>query len=285
MAAVTSISDLISLLTGGGAVAAEHLPFFKVDRTQAGAAPTAPVAGRFTSLWGYAGSPSGADVAGTIPSAAAQLTRSTTGALKQANPGGGRQKWLVGVEFMESVVGAAMMYDRVAQCGGLDGTLTTVQTISGGLTPGRYTSGDGIQMFVEIYTALGATATTIAATYTNQAGTGSRVTPAVTIGGTGWNEVGRMIPLPLQAGDTGVQSVQSVQLAASTLTAGNFGVTLVREITPLFAAQIGTGFPRDLISGLPGICEILTDACLAMAYMSSGVTVPQFYGQIHTVEK
>jgi hypothetical protein len=67
---------------------------------------------------------------------------------------------------------------------------------------------------------------------------------AVTFGGTGYNEVGRMIMLPLQAaGDTGVQSIQSVTLAASTLTAGSFGATMAHPIAAIPINTSAAGSP------------------------------------------
>lgn len=289
MAAIASFSDLANRLSGGNNGNPEHLSFFKLDRLQNGSAPVASVNGRITSLWGYAGAPGGVDVAvGNSPGAAAVPTQATNGALKQANPGGGRQKWLVGLESVGSAVGSLTLYDRLLHCGSLDGTSTAAQTVGGTLT--RYTDGIGNTLFVEIYGALGATATTITASYTNQAGTSGRTTVAVTIGGAGYSEVGRMIALPLQAGDTGVQAVASATLAATTgasgLTTGNggFGITIAHVFLWNGMAQPGAGFPRDMITGLPQFPEIKTDAALAFAWLAGGTGVPQVFGMLHSVE-
>lgn len=284
MTALTSLSDIVNRVTGGNSGTPEHAWFSKLDRTQAGVAAAATVVGRFTSLWGYAGYPAGVDVVGSIPSTTpSNPTNSTSGALKQANPGGSRQKWLLGVEALANQVGTLLVYDRLMQMGGLDGTVTTAQTITGGTTS-RYTGGDGNELFVEIYTALGATPTTIIASYTNEAGTASRTSVATAIGGTGWNEQHRMIQLPLQAGDKGVRSVQSVTLAASTGTAGNFGVTIVHPLCIDNISQAAAGFPRDLITGLPTLPEVLTNAAIAFAWHAGSTTFPQIYGALHMIE-
>lgn len=282
MTALANLSDIINRRTGGNSGTPEDINFFRLDRLQGGTAPVAMVAGRFTSLWGYAGTPSGVDVSTPPSGTPSNPTNSTDGALKQANPGGGRQKWLLGLDAVASQVGALLVYDRLLQMGGLSGTSTSAQTVGGTLS--RYTSGDGNAIFAEIYTALGATATTITASYTNQAGTTGRTTVATTIGGTGWNEVGRLVALPLQAGDTGVRAVATVTLAASTLTAGNFGVTIAHPLAWDAASQIATGFARDFITGLPALPEIVTNAALALAWLSGATAAPQIFGATHTVE-
>ena len=119
------------------------------------------------------------------------------------------------------------------------------------------------------------TATTITASYTNQAGVSGRTTKPVAIGGTGNREGERMLPLPLQDGDTGVQAVASVTLAASTVTAGSFGVTVVKPIGLGIIPAAGAGYWRDYVSGLPGLPKIDTDACLALAFLANSTTAPQ----------
>lgn len=282
MTALTNLSDIVNRVTGGNSGTPEHLWFSKLDRLQGGAAPVAMVAGRLTSLWGYAGTPAGVDVSTPPTTTPSNPTNATNGALKQANPGGARQKWLLGIEAIASQIGALILYDRLLQMGGLDGTVTTAQTVGGTLS--RYTGGDGNAIWLEIYTALGATATTVTASYTNQAGTTGRTTTAVTIGGTGWNEAGRLIHLPLQAGDTGVRAVASVTLAATTATAGNFGVTIAHPLATVGAPQAGPAWARDMITGLPQLPEIVTNAALALAWLAGATAAPQIYGALHSVE-
>ena len=81
--------------------------------------------------------------------------------------------------------------------------------------------------------------------------------------------------LPLQDGDIGVQEIASVTLAASTGTAGNFGVTLAKPIGLGIAPAAGTGFWRDYVTGLPGLPKIDTNACIALAFMANSTTAPQ----------
>ena len=249
----------------------------------AGAAATAPIAGRAASLWTYDGQPA----AGATPTTAAICDNTTNGGLKQADPGGGRQKFLYSAWATGLVAGTLVLYDRILHIGGLSGTTTTAQNVqtstpSPALT--RHTDGLGNIAFIEIYTIIGTTATTVTMNYVDQDGNTGVTSPAVPIGGTGFREVTRAIFLPLASGDTGIQAVESVDLLATTGTAGNFGVTIGHPI-----AYVGIGTPggagwRDFSTGLPGIPEIETDACLAFLWLPNTTTAPEVFGALSMVE-
>jgi hypothetical protein len=259
MAELVSISDIINRATGG-AGAFENLFFFKDARIAAAAAVTTTI-GFWNSLWQYNGHPAG----GAVPTTAAVPTRATTGSLFQANPGGGRQKWITGIAGTCATYGTLVLYDRLLHNGGL--------------------SGNGNQIWLEIYTQIGNTQTTVTASYTNQAGVAGRTTTARLIGGASYREAQRVLQLPLQAGDTGVQSVESVTLAATTGTAGDFGVVIAHPLITAAFDEVGVGALRDTISAVPGPVEIVTDACLSMfwqAAVSSGSI--NLFASLHSVE-
>lgn len=278
MSALTDLSDIINRVTGGNGGMPEHLFFFK-DARVAGAAASATVAGRMTSLWQYAGQPSH----GAVPAAATVPTNTTDGSLKQLNPAGGTQKWLLGMTASASAAGTLHLFDRLLHNGGLSATVTTAQAVGGTLT--RNTGGVGNQIWVEIYTLIGTTATTITASYTNQSGVAGQVTQPTAFGGTGLREAQRLIQLPLASGDTGVQSVQSVTVLATTGTAGGFGVNIMKPITINPLGIAGCGSVRDNIAGLPGIIEIDTGACLSLAWFAGASVAPQVFGSLHMIEK
>jgi hypothetical protein len=128
---------------------------------------------------------------------------------------------------------------------------------------------------LSIYAAVGTTATTVTASYTNQDNTSGRTTPAVVFGGTGFNAAGRMILLPLQEGDSGVRQVASVTIAASTGTAGNFGVVLFRPLLAICVSDSSAVAPiASLINGCScgGAPTILNDACLFLLNVSTGTS-------------
>lgn len=162
--------------------------------------------------------------------------------------------------------------DLLNVSGGLSGIVTTEQTTNlptAALT--RHTGGDGVFIGLVVYTTPGSTATTVTVRYTNQAGTANRVSTATSFGGTSFREVGRVIQVPLAAGDTGVRSVEGVTLAATTGTAGNFGVCLFKPLAT-FCLENTTGtMPIDAVSsgGLVGsMAEFDDDACLTFMAMS-----------------
>lgn len=279
MTAFADISEVINRMTGGNSGTPENL-FLWVDNRIDAAAASATVAGKWSSLWRYNKTRGGS---GAVPGAAAVPDNITRGGLLHTDPSGGREKWLLGNGIVGAVAGGMLLYDRLLQNGGLSGTVTTAQTVGGTLT--RNTGGEGNQIWAEIYTIIGTTATTITASYTNQAGTSGRTTKAVSIGGTGNREAERMLPLPLQDGDTGVQAVASVTLAASTLTAGSFGITIAKPIGLGIIPAAGSGYWRDYVAGLPGLPEIDTDACLALAFMANSTTAPQLMFAVGMAER
>lgn len=174
-----------------------------------------------------------------------------------------------------------MLYDRLLHIGGLNGTITTAQTVGGTLT--RYTNGIGNRIAIEVYTQIGATTTSVTAEYTDQDGNAAQVTPAIVIGNTGFREAERMLWFPLAAGDYGVQAVANVDLLATTGTAGDFGVTVVHPLGYAEVTQAGLGAWRSFIDG-QGIVEIETNACLALTFCAGGTGLIELMGALSMVE-
>ncbi|MFN9913366.1 MAG: hypothetical protein ACK53L_12320 [Pirellulaceae bacterium] len=235
-----------------------------------GAVGSAVTAGRLFDYWQPQAIP------GVAPTTAVVPTSTTTGALGQQNAPSGKQLSILGGHFTGTALCNYIVCDRLSHQGGLSGIVTTAQTTNlptAALT--RYTSGDGVMLGVTIYTQIGTTGTTITATYTNQSGVGSRVTPTVIFGGTGFREPNRLLLLPLESGDSGVQSVESVTVAGTTGTAGNFGVTLFKPLYVLCNDQASTvlssaGFISGQNAG--GVAKVENDACLFFALISSSST-------------
>jgi hypothetical protein len=236
---------------------------------------TTTIAGRLYDMW-RTSAPQGA-----VPTAAAVPTNTTLGALGQLNPSSG-QLTIVGARWSALNPGVYLICDRVSHTGGLVGNVNTVQNSTSNPTNlptaalTRSTDGVGVMAAVTIYTQIGTTSSTVTATYTNQAGTGSRVSPTVVIGNTGFREANRAILLPLQEGDTGVRSVQSIQLtgASGTGTAGVIGITLFK---PLYAVLVdaasGVLSAGGLLTGNTGggAPAIPDGACLFPLCISAGL--------------
>jgi hypothetical protein len=234
------------------------------------------------SMWQFEGEPAHGDVP---PTTYRNPDRTNSGGIFQTDPAAGLQKWLTSVCLGGAYAGRVVLYDRLLDISGLSGTTGgSAQNINGGSAAtltrhyrdagGQGNTDDGNELFLEIYTQIGATGTTVQAAYTDSAGA-SKNTVAVTLGGTSFREVQRCIRLPLDnAGAPGVQSVTSVTLAATTGTAGNFGLVVAHR---LLEFEIGAQSMPELWSGVDGsFLEILPGACLAFTYETATASTATF---------
>lgn len=230
-------------------------------------ASLATIAGRTYDTW------TTAPPVGTAPgTTASNPTSATAGALGPFQNAGSGLDWrIVSSRFSALSPGVYIVCDRLGHVGGLSGIVTTSQTAQASV--GSRADGYGCWIAVTIYTQIGTTATTISATYQDVA-VNSFSTPLVAFGGTGFREAGRTILLPLDptATDSGVTNVSSVTVTASTGTAGNFGVAVIK---PLFAILVpdtsGVASAAGFISGSScgGIPVIPDDACLFVMPIST----------------
>lgn len=244
------------------------------------------VAGFLYSGWLAGGQPA----AGATPGAAATVTQATTGALGRfVNAGGSKTNRLLELQFYSGSSGCDILYDRLAHMGGLSGTVATptAQTVNVDIATaaaaGRCAAdGSDVEWFLEWYTATGSTGVTATITYTNQAGTAGRTT-TVTLPAS--VPASRLIPITvLAAGDTSIQSIQSVTLSATTGTAGNFGVTAAKRICH---TNYNFLFINAGANGMPGGCmdylgmklpKIPDDACLWFVHFATTTSIGIRYG-------
>lgn len=284
---ILDVSDLINLGTGGGSGTPEQVNFYKSGLSAGAAIAPAPIVGRLHSMWRWDSTPGAATA---TPTTAVVTTNATDGALKQSTAGSGKKKRLTGVVACGLVAGTLVIYDRLVQHGGMSGNTATAQTtnLTGATTPTltRHTSGVGVEIWLEIYTSIGSTGTTITCNYTDQAAAAS-TTQACTFGATNALENHRLLPLTLASGDTGVQTVTNADLLAATLTAGNFGITLAYPLVSLPLPSPGVGALFAPLLGPAGPIDLGTtsDACLALAWFANSVTPPQVFGSAYFLEK
>lgn len=154
-----------------------------------------------------------------------------------------------------------------------------------GLLP-RYTNGAGVQaiIFNSNATALGAATPNMSLGYTNSQGVASRATPTVLPVGktgatnshiiyTGATGAGKYnYQMPLQSGDAGIQSIETIQNSVSYVS-GEYTVALIKEITRIPLTTIGVAGERDLVNQLPSLPRIYDGAALYWIY-GSGTTTP-----------
>ncbi len=146
------------------------------------------------------------------------------------------------------------------------------QTLDNTLSLTRYTGGDGVQiMAVEVASQIGGAQFYV--TYTNQSGVSDRVTKTVprntqtvngTIISTASATAGAAGPfLPLQAGDSGVRSIQSVTF----LGGGDVGLITLVLVKPLAyhaVTEITAPAERDFAIDFPSMPRVYDDAYLNM---------------------
>lgn len=149
----------------------------------------------------------------------------------------------------------------------------------------RYTDGAGVQAFFvnSNATALGAATPNLSIGYTNSTDTASRATPTVLpIGktaaanglilysGTGAGKYGPF--MPLQAGDSGISSIQTIQNSTSYVS-GEYAVVLCKPLLTLPITTQGVAAERDLVNQVPSLPRIYDGACLTWL-MYSGAATP-----------
>lgn len=295
MAEFADLSEVLNRLSGGNSGNPETLFVHKTtERHSSGTSFTSQNGKIFSGWMSDGGSPGG----GAAPGAVAVPTSTTKGAIPFTNASGGREKRLLAAMFAYGPVAAVgsdaitdiILYDRLLHCSNLSGTTTGAQNVQSGsgVVLTRHTGGVGNEIWIEIYgTAIGATPQTVTCSYTNQAGTSGRTTQTIPIGAaTSANSIKAILEtvrVPLQAGDTGVQSVETLTLSGSTGTAGVMGVTIANRITNI---PIHDGVGRcDFTYGDSGTYMIEDNACLALLWRPSSGTQPSIMGVLATAER
>ena len=226
------------------------------------------------SLWASSGIP----VAGTNTTSGKAngrvCTSATTGAMPYGNPTAPATMhlldWWVWTWTSSFGAGHLILVDRIADCqiahneasGNFTG-LDATSRLNAATAPGS-----GAMIWLEVTSGLSAGSNTLNFTYTNQLGTGSRVTPNFsTVASTAAqkNPCGSVLWLPLQSGDTGVRSIESVTLVGGTAT-GNINVCLVR---PLATLPVGDSqlVAEDFSRRLPNLERLFDSSCLSFIWV------------------
>lgn len=158
-------------------------------------------------------------------------------------------------------------------------TTTGNQTLNNTVTLPRYTTGAGVRAYLVARATMGAGTPTIQMSYTNQAGVAGKTIPvtvtAVTTAVSGHivnsdptaNHYGAF--LPLAAGDSGIRSIQSINLSA-TMTSGSLALVLCRPLTSLPITVLGVQSERNLLNQLPSMPQIVDGANLNFLMFTGG---------------
>ena len=234
-------------------------------------------AGQFHSLWRATGQPGQA----AIPAAAAVCNNALTGALnfaQQTSPATTYGTWANAMCSNNATT--LEIHDRLMHMGGLSGTSTGSQTVNLDLNANLGSDnisarkGDAnfsdVQWWMEWYTDTGGTAVTatVGVTYND----GTTGTLSVALAAT--RRASLMIPLngfiPAAAAGKYIRAIDTVQLSATTGSAGSFGFTATRPrmTMPLSLANKMETFDWAAL-GLP---EIFNSSCLMILQVASTTT-------------
>ena len=291
--AIQSIDNLINSISAGKTTR------FDWNKITGGAAYTA---GRWYEMLSLAGSP----VATAFPGTALTWVPCTESTGDGTNafgiPHGGNVstdlKHLLNMAAWgtaaTSVPSTLMLVDVQGYYPGINMNSNTSQTLLG--TPSlRYTNGVGLRAFLAVRATTGATAHNLSMSYTNQAGTSGRtlpvtvactasaIVPHITHSGTAANNYGPF--LPLAQGDTGIQSVQSVQLSAASGTASTSALVIVKPLAQITIGVAALMTEKDLLNQIPSMPQIKDGACLGWLLGAGAATAASttFAGQTEFV--
>ena len=284
MAGFTSTDDMINRISAEG-------KFYRADWNKNTFTTTAQTAGLWYSLFRGAGNPGADTILGTGTNLAFQAltdtTANATGILHGGNVGGGTgYKHILNAAAQTAAATTAPCVLMLVDLHGFypitTVTTTGAQTLNNTVTLPRYTTGAGVQAFLTPSTVMGAATPNITLGYTNSAATAGRATPAtlpicntaaavtsIVYSGTGSGKYGPFIPQA--AGDSGIRSVQSINLSASYVS-GVLNLVLCKPLLTLPITTLGVTAERDLVNQLMSMPAVYDGACLSWLMLAGAAT-------------
>jgi hypothetical protein len=171
-----------------------------------------------------------------------------------------------------------VMCDYLGYVPFVDQSITDPQTVTG-TTITRYTSGAGVQMMMVMVAPQTGSRASFNITYTNSEGVAGRVTPLVTSNNTALVNgsivtsasalAGTCGPfIPLQSGDSGVRSIQSIAFTATDV--GLCSLVMVKPLANLHLYDITAPSETDLLVDQAIAPAIQDDAYLNFICLPNG---------------
>jgi len=284
MAGFTSQDNMINEISTNG-------KFYRADWQKSTFATTAHTAGLWYSLFRGGGNPAADTILGTGTNLAFQAlkddTTNATGIPHGGDVGGGTgYKHLLNAAAQTAAATTApcvlMLVDLLGFYPITTVTTTTAQTLNNTVTLPRYTGGAGVQAFLTPSTVMGAATPNLSIGYTNSANTASRATPttlpigntaaavtSIVYSGTGSGKYGPF--MPLQAGDAGIRSVQTVTISSSYVS-GVLNLVLCKPLMTLPITTLGVTAERDLVNQFMSMPKVYDEACLAWLMLAGAAT-------------
>ncbi len=237
------------------------------------------VASTWFSVFDLAGNPGAGVLAGTSTAAGVVPTDATAGCPVINAFTGSNTGYLEAIDFGSTVACRLRLYDMLFKAGAYAFnaavTLAAQPSFSSRVTLNGSADYKGVQIWLETVTAFTGLQS-IAVTYTNQDGTAGRTTGTIATGVA--PTVGRLLQLPLQAGDTGVQKIESV--TSTVATVGTFNVLLLRR---LWSARVKIANDGDTHGpDKTGMTVLFADSALYMmiAPDSTATGIPEISASI-----
>jgi hypothetical protein len=249
------------------AASKQRIPFVKTaSRTSVAIIPF--------SVFDLAGNPGAGTLAGTTTTAGVVPTDATPGCPLINAFSGTNVGYLTRVEWYNSVLSHMFLYDMLWKGGAYAFTAGTTNLTGQPAISGRCPDypgsgsvfGNGNEIWVEVSTAFSTgTAWQIQVTYTNSAGTGGRTSIISAAQNAAALTQGKMFQLALQAGDSGVQKIDTVVVTngGTAMTAGAVNVLIMRRLWSNRVTIANSGGIDDIFKvGAPVIYD--TSALIAV---------------------
>lgn len=271
--AVRSVRDLVEAELDGRLRVTEWVKNVNQITTQ----------GIWYDLTGSSGNPRAKQWFDAAPLTAQQIKQSTDGGIFHGSAvgGDGFAKFLrqmrVGCATATPLPMALKVMDYLLYYPSIEDGNTDPQTMDNTLPLPRYADGAGVQMMaVTISSRTGGQ--TFNVTYTNSDGVAGRVTPNVTqnaVAAPGSittasrnTQSGGNPFIPLQDGDTGVRSVESVQMNGADT--GFFALVLVKPLADTVIRGIDAPYEKDFLVMASEVPRIEDDAYLSALALPNG---------------
>lgn len=274
MAGFSSMDNFINAVSTNG-------QFYRADWNKNFLPTTAAIAGEWHCLARGAGNPGLGAIYNTGTNLAFQSTSDsdvTASGIKHGGNVSPATKHIVNASAFTAAATTApcvmMLIDFLGFYRVTTVTTITAQTTNNTVTLPRYTDGAGVQCFIfnPNTTALGAATPNLSIGYTNSDGVSGHTTPTtlpigktaaanglILYSGTGAGKYGPF--MPLQDGDKGIRSIQTIQNSTSYVS-GEYCVALCRPLLTLPITTLGVASERDLMNQVPSLPRVYDGANL-----------------------
>ena len=198
--------------------------------------------------------------------------------------------YLTALDMQASVNHTHDFFDCLWVNSGIVVTTTTAQAITTPTLPARdvngttYGEGCGIALLFVAAATNAAAISNATVSYTNSKGVSGRTARLTTATGSAipvTPVIGTMIWFSLDAGDTGVRSIQSITLGTSLVT-GTVSLMITRDICTIGTTIVNVAAAKTI--GSPGI-KLYNGTCLLHNIMASATTATFMSGSLAVMEK